>query len=267
VPESNGANLFVLSDFDGKLYVWRKLPDESGAHPDIVYTMPFPFPPVQSALWKNTLVLAGWTTVYVWTRLPLDGNLPDYTFAGGIGSVKFQDLRGVAYDGRYFYLADRGAGKIYIWDGLPSAASEPKAVLAVSQPERLSTDGTWLVVTPSEAQPILFYRVADLFGNPQPVSIGKGLFNLPMHGLATHGRLFVADKGNNRILMWDKIEDAVAGRDANSILGLPTDRAPATRRAGLFWPSALSFDGSYLWVGEFKFSTRLPRFSLGGPDR
>jgi hypothetical protein len=33
-------------------------------------------------------------------------------------------------------------GKIYIWDGLPLAGSEPKAVLAVSRPDRLSTDGT-----------------------------------------------------------------------------------------------------------------------------
>jgi uncharacterized protein (TIGR03437 family) len=265
VPSSNGANLFVSSDFDGKLYAWKQLPDESGAHPDIVYRLPFG--PGQNALWKDTLVLAGRTMVYVWTRLPLDGHLPDYTFSGGIGSVKFRELRGVAYDGRYFYLADREAGKIYIWDGLPSAGSEPKAVLAVSRPDRLSTDGTWLVVTPWEDHAILIYRVADLFGNPQPVSIGKGQFNLPMHGLVTHGGLFVADTVNNRLFIWSKIEDAVAGRGANAVLGLPTDRVPATRRDGLFRPSGLSFDGSYLWVGEFKFSTRLPRFSLGGPDR
>jgi len=29
----------------------------------------------------------------------------------------------------------------------------------------------------------------------------------------------------------------------------------------LFWPGAVSFDGNYLWVGEFKFSGRILRFS------
>ncbi|MDI6820136.1 MAG: hypothetical protein QMC89_04445 [Candidatus Hodarchaeaceae archaeon] len=29
----------------------------------------------------------------------------------------------------------------------------------------------------------------------------------------------------------------------------------------LFWPAALSFDGNYLWVGGFKLSERIPRFS------
>ena len=265
VPASNGVNLFVSSDFDHKLHVWKKVPDEDGAHPDIVYH--FPDQPTQSALWNDTLTLAGFNSVYVWTKLPLDGRLPDRIFEGSIGSIKFQNLSGVAYDGHYFYLADREAGKIYIWDGLPSAGSEPKAVLAVGPMGRLSTDGTWLVVTPWEARSILVYRVADLFGNPKPVSIGKEQLSLPAHSLAAQGRLFVSDTGNNRVLVWNKIEDAVAGRDADAILGLPTDRVPATRRNGLFMPSGLSFDGSYLWVGEFKFSNRVLRYSLGGPDR
>jgi hypothetical protein len=33
-------------------------------------------------------------------------------------------------------------------------------------------------------------------------------------------------------------------------------------REGLFWPGGLSFDGAYLWTGEYKFSGRLLRCSL-----
>jgi len=109
--------------------------------------------------------------------------------------------------------------------------------------------------------------VANLFGNPRPVPVGRDQFNLPGHGLATQGRLFVAETGNNRLFSWNRIEDAAAGKDADVILGLPTDRAPSNRRNGLFWPAALSFDGAYLWVGEYKFSYRILRYSLGGPDR
>ena len=35
---------------------------------------------------------------------------------------------------------------------------------------------------------------------------------------------------------------------------------PDTTRSGLFWPSTLSFDGRWLWVGEFKFSGRIVGF-------
>ncbi len=53
VPSSNGTSLFVSSDFDRKLYVWRRLPDQSGARPDLVYHLPQP--PWQNALWGSTL--------------------------------------------------------------------------------------------------------------------------------------------------------------------------------------------------------------------
>ena len=39
LPVSDGESLFVSSDFDEKLYVWKNLPDESGAWPDIVYDL------------------------------------------------------------------------------------------------------------------------------------------------------------------------------------------------------------------------------------
>jgi hypothetical protein len=39
-----------------------------------------------------------------------------------------------------------------------------------------------------------------------------------------------------------------------------SDRSARIGRDKLFWPGALAFDGGYLWVGEFKFSTRILRF-------
>jgi hypothetical protein len=55
--------------------------------------------------------------------------------------------------------------------------------------------------------------------------------------------------------------DALEGADA--ILGQPDFDSvrPGTGRNKLHTVSALSFDGSYLWVGEVKFSERLLRFS------
>ncbi|GAI48546.1 unnamed protein product, partial [marine sediment metagenome] len=60
VPATDGSSLFVSSDFDGKLYVWKSLPDESGAKPDYVFSLPEA--PWDNALYNNILALAGMQT-------------------------------------------------------------------------------------------------------------------------------------------------------------------------------------------------------------
>lgn len=102
VVASNGRSLFVASGFDSKLFVWREIPDESGAYPDIVYRLPKG--PSDSALWGDTFAMAGWDTVYIWTHLRLNGELPERVLTGRIGSVELRFLSGVAIDDRYFYL-------------------------------------------------------------------------------------------------------------------------------------------------------------------
>ena len=42
------------------------------------------------------------------------------------------------------------------------------------------------------------------------------------------------------------------------------EKVPELTRNQFFWPGAIAFDGTYLWVGEFKFSGRLLRFSPSG---
>ncbi|MBI3678922.1 MAG: hypothetical protein HY235_00705 [Acidobacteria bacterium] len=260
VPSSNGKSLFVSSDFDRRLYVWKRLPDESGVRPDLVYHLPEPA--WQNALWQDTLALAGARTVVVWRNLPLEGQRPDVILRERIGSVQLRELRGVAYDGRFFYLSDFGAGRVYVWEGIPTANSEPKFSLAADRPTRLHSDGTWLLVVRTEGQQIQAYRVDSLSADARPQSIGgPGRFNLPEHAIVSSGKLFVADTVFNRVHVWNRMEDAIAGRDADLLLGSP-DRRTQTRQNGLFWPGGLSFDGSYLWVGEFKFSGRLLRYSV-----
>ena len=266
VPASDGKSLFVASDFDRKLYVWKNLPDQSGAFPDIVYSLPAG--PWDIALWENTLALAGQETVYVWKKLPLEGNLPDTIIQGGIGDISFQDLKGVALDDRYFYLADYGSGKVYIWEGLPDKDLNPtpKFTQDVEGPWRLDSDGEYLLIDTIYEQSIKVYRIADLSTNTTPLSSvgGPGKLNLPQAATVSHGHLFIADSGFNRVLVWGSIEEALSGKwPPDVILGKTNldDRQPSIGRDKLFNPAGLSFDGSYLWVGEFKFSNRMLRFS------
>jgi len=263
-PMSDGTSLFVPSDFDGKLYVWKNLPDESGAWPDFVYNLPFA--PWDGTLFENILALAGKDRVLIWDTLPRNGELPTRQFEGGIGSATFINLTGVALDGRYFYLADRDANKVYIWEGIPDNAADPVFTLDVEWPTRLSTDGTYLAVAATEAsfdRRVLFFEINELSSSSQGITLTGIRVNLPQQVMAVGGHLFIADTGYNRVLVWRDISDAAAGDPPEVVLGAE-DFEETTAEIGidkLFMPGAVSFDGDYLWVGEFKFSGRILRFS------
>ena len=262
VLATDGASFFVSTDFDRRLLVWRNLPNQSGAKPDVVYSLPEG--PWDNALHKQSLVLAGQRTLYVWKKLPLRGELPDATFNGGIGSVRFRALTGVALDDRYLYLADRDAERVYVWEGLPGAEDEPKFTLEAQRPGRLASDGKYFAVAPFEGANVLLFRVADLGSDATPTRLGgPGRFNLPGKCVPADGHLFVGDTSNHRVHVWHHVEDALAGQPADALLGQRDEfgRQPAIGRNRLFMPGTVAFGNGYLWVGEFKFSGRVLRFS------
>ena len=260
VPVTDGKSLFVSSDFDGKLYVWKSLPNEDGAKPDYVYSnLDGPW---DNTLHKGVLVLAGKQTVYIWKAPPLNGEEPDVVHSRNLGSIEFYELKGVAMDDKYFYLADEKANKVYVWNGVPYEDTEPVFSIDVEGPTRLSSDGEHLVVTATTTGAggsIFIYDISKLpYSQP---TVLTGMFNLPQGALIYNKHLFVCDTGNNAVHIWNTVEDAKMGKPADIILGKKGFR-PEIGRDTLFWPAALTFDGSYLWVAEFKFSERLLRFSV-----
>lgn len=265
VVAADGQSLFVSSDFDRKLYVWKSLPNRSGAHPDFVYTLPEPA--WDNELYGGTLALAGGQAVYIWSQPPRNGELPDLTLSGNTGGVPAGSFTGVALDDRYFYLASAQSNAIYVWEGIPAQDSQPKFTLTVEGAGRLSSDGAYLATT-GVAGPggsVIIFRVDQLSAGGAPVALGgPGKFNLPGGVLVSRGHLFVADTVFNRVQIWTNIADALAGKDPDVILGANdlTDVSAEIGQDKLFWPATLAFDGSYLWVGEFKFSERLLRFSV-----
>jgi len=284
VPATDGRSLFVASDFDSKLYVYRHLPDQSNAYPDVVYDFRgVNFSPWDVCLYNETLALAGGKDVYIWTETPLDGQLPNIHFSGNIGNATFQNLRGVAIDSKHFYLADEAAGKIYVWNGIPSNDGvNPAISLSTDEPTRLSSDGEYLAVAATYSGPggsVRIYNISTLGTNSQPVNLGGlnhtqlATFNLPQQAVVAQGNLIVADTGFNRVLVWNNITSAISGADADIVLGCTGDTStcrndPEIGKDRLFWPAGIAFDGNYLWVGEFKFSDRLLRFGVGAtPSR
>ena len=269
VPVTDGNSLFVTSDFDRKMYVYKGLPNQSGAYPNIVYDFSNTnVAPWAASLYNGTLAIGGMFGVYIWHKAPLNGQLPDITLTS-VGSSQFKNVRGVAMDSKYFYVSDSGANKIYIWKGVPNNGTNPYIIISMTDPERLSSDGNYLVVTiGANAGPggsIKIFSVANLSNDSQPLFIMQGNLNLPEDAIVSHGHLFVADTGFNRVLAWNNITDAIAGKNYSVALGCSGSTTycilnPEIGRNTLFWPGTLAFDGQHLWVGEFKFSGRLLRF-------
>lgn len=263
-PVSDGRRLWVVSDYDRTLSIWRELPTRSGQPPDITQTLEFG--PWAAARVGPGLALAGsGGTVAIWRRPP-DGEPPDVVLRGSIGGVALGDLRGVASDDKFFYLASYDRNRVWVWRGVPSASDRPDVEIDVTQPGRISSDGRYLAV--SRGGPgggVLLFDVARLTtSSPSSVAIGQGIgMNLPQGATLADGALFVADTNSNRVLGWSDAADAWAGRRPDLVLGA-TDlqpRPPAIGRETLFWPGSVAFDGAHLWVAEFKFSNRILRFS------
>jgi hypothetical protein len=268
-PYTDGKHLVVVSDFDRMMHVYRAIPDESNAPPDVVYQLPEAT--WDGELYNGTLLLAG-RMLYVWKKLPLNGEKPD-AMIRRTKDLEFRDLRGVAYDGTYTYIADRDGNRILVYQGIPDESSSAVKTLEVQQPTRLSTDGVYLVVAQTEAGAggaVTVWTIADaLAGNPG-TRIGGGQatirMNLPQHALVANGTLFVGDTGFSRVQIWNRIEVAMQGGAPDIVLGAQAvSEIPAVEQNGqdtLMWPACLAFDGSHLWVGGFKFNHRLMRFDV-----
>lgn len=274
VPVSDGKHLFVSSDFDRKLYVYKNLPDESGAKPDLVYNLPEG--PWDNDLYNGKFVLAGKRGVYIWKESPIEPKLPDIILENKIGNIQFQEIKGVALDKKYFYLADAMAKKIYVWEGIPNENSNPKFILEADGITRLSSDGKYLVGTFTELPgggDVKIYEIDKLSNSIKPISLverlsGKMRFNLPQGAVVSRKMLIIGDTGFSRTEIWNNIEKAIEGNKPDIVWGYQGSEdmsiesiKPKIGKTDLFWPAVASYDGNYIWLGEFKFSERLLRFS------
>ena len=94
IIDSNGSMLFVSSDFDRSLSIWKQLPGSSGAQPDIVMRR------FDQATWDmvvegKEVYLAGGNSVFGWSDIESAMNSGNYSFtlnAISIGNVTFQGV-------------------------------------------------------------------------------------------------------------------------------------------------------------------------------
>ena len=255
IIDSNGSMLFVSSDFDRSLSIWKQLPGSSGATPDIVMRR-FDQPPWDLVVHGKEIYLAGGNSVFGWSDIEDTINTGNYSFdlnEKSIGNITFQGVRGIAYNGSYFAVADSGSDTIYIWEGVPEKSDNPTYSLPnLTNLGRIDMNDTHLAIGcyPGGSS----FKVLELSSLSAPSYQTVPGQDCPSEVSFNEKGLFIPS--DDKIIGWNSISDALAGSSPTMSFGGRTDKT----NMGTKMASGISWDGYHFWVGEYKFSNRLLGF-------
>lgn len=307
-PFSDGKRLIVGVDGFG-VWIYDKIPDESKAEADVVVGRLHGSTTVGGNAITDgkrlIMVHREGSSIFIWNEIPTKDNvLPDVVLGAnitfdewgrpGTGRVGMNQPMSAATDGKRLFVADHGNNRILVWNEMPAKNQTP-ADLVLGQPDfestepgntldrfehptQISTDGKRLVVAEGNGRVLVWKSLPTR--NRQPADFEIKVINhsaepdwtgIPQHarlalpaGAYVHdGRLFVADTGNNRVLGWSRFPESRLD-EPDIVLGQKdfAGNYPSNSKSGLFVPAYINFDGSFLWVGETKWSNRLLRYSV-----
>ncbi|HWZ31888.1 MAG TPA: hypothetical protein VNX18_11165 [Bryobacteraceae bacterium] len=194
----------------------------------------------------------------------------------------------VSSDGTHLLVTDLGFSRVLIWNSIPTATNQPADMevgqvdlnTSVPNDSFTGTPATSSTDTTNKETAVLCTTSSgnDAAGNPfYPTRCGATM-NFPRFALSDGTRLFVADSGNNRVLVWNSFPTQ-NGQSADAVLGQPDQYSDnVTSTTGLFTPNlsqsasdvtpvpgSLAWDGTNLYVTD-PSNYRVLVFTPGVPD-
>ncbi|CDX16958.1 hypothetical protein LCM4577_16450 [Mesorhizobium sp. LCM 4577] len=179
-----------------------------------------------------------------WRRIPRADNAPaDFVIGqpdffaegrnakGGPGPATLNMPTGIASDGHMLAVADAWNHRVLIWNSLPEISNQP-ADLVLGQPD-----------------------FNGGLANRGVRQAGPDTLNWCYGVTISDGRLFVADTGNRRVLVWNSLPER-NGQPADLVLGQPDmigrdDNAGTGASAvGMRWPHAIAMAGGRIFVAD-----------------
>lgn len=299
---SNGQVLVVADTENNRVLIWRTIPSSNNAPADVVLGAP-DFTTIRAGVldnksfrgpqgvWVqgNRLFVADTLNhrVMVWNNIPTANDTPaDYVLGQKdfvttsereiqqtpvpAAANRLKNPVSVTSDGTRLFIADLGYNRVLIWNSIPTQTETPANVV-LGQPDMtsdLSNNRTALCDS----------NGTDADGKATyPVRCGRTM-DFPRFALSDGTRLFVADGGNDRVLVWNSIPttnaqmpDLVIGQpDFEKNIVSDTEDfftpnllrgAPNTTRT----PTALAWDGENLYVAT-PFDRRIMVFTAARPD-
>jgi uncharacterized protein (TIGR03437 family) len=224
-----GGKLFVADTQNNRVLIWNSIPTKNNQAADIVLGQP------------------SFTTVVQidQTKIP-----------PGASTTSLLSPTGVSTDGTHLFVADLGYSRVLIWNSIPTRNTQP-ADVEIGQKDMVTS-------ILDDSPELCASNGVDSSGNPLYPSICAKTMSLPRSVISDgNGRLFVADTGNDRVLVYNTIPTTNAA-PADVILGEPdefsdvitsTDNvfAPNLTQSGsniLASPTSLAWDGSNLYVAD-----------------
>jgi hypothetical protein len=207
---------------------------------------------------------------------------------------------GAAIDSAHLYICDSSNNRVLYWNlsnpnwpnrrpadgviGQPEMNTRTLASDTLAGPTAVYSDGRRVFVADSNHHRVLVWKKSDpefgkvtsalILGQPNATSVGAGKganqMSVP-YALYSDGiRLFVADKNNNRILVWNDVENLsdpinpLQGKPADFVLGQtgfglsdpctnPNDNPTTASKPCVSSPFAITGDGDRLFVGHYSY--------------
>ena len=243
---SDGTILAVADTSNNRILIWKSIPTTFGQPADIVlgqkdFTSVAPVTVTASSLrapqgvWiQNGKLFVADTEnnrVLIWNSIPTQNNQPadvvlgqpNFTTAPQVNQVNLSlptsasillSPTSVTSDGTRLYVADLGYNRVLIWSSIPTSNQKP-ADLEIGQrdmTQSISNDSMNLCAS----------NGTDSNGNATyPARCGKTL-SFPRYALSDGKRLFIADGGNDRVLVYNSIPTQNAAA-ADVVLGEPNE--------------------------------------------
>jgi len=254
---SDGTHVFVADVINNRVLIWNSFPTKNEQPADLVLGQP-----------------------------DLVSKAPNNCGASsGIGGAKcLATPRSVAVSGGRLFVTDAANNRVLIWSTIPTTNQQaadvvlgqpdmtlrgPGAIGAASlkDPQQVATDGKTVAVVDSGNHRVLLWNDAKTSGAPADLVVGQPDFTSGSanHGATTPdatslatpigaslggGKLFVADQGNFRVLVWNTVPtksfaaaDVVIGRPDKTATSIRPIDATATGGA-----SHAFFDGKRFFV-------------------
>lgn len=263
-----GGKLYVADTGDNRVLIYNQIPTRGNNHvaANVVIGAPNFTTPVQIDITQQNQVAT---------------------------AANMQTPVSVTTDGTRMYVADFGQNRVLIWNQIPTANGAP-ADVALGQLDlnhNVSDDSFTLNSN----------NVEDCDGNPEDVtpvmcqsnaafaaSVGQtgttavdgngntiyparcaATMSLPRFALSNGTQLFVADAGNDRVLVYNTIPGQ-SGTPADEILGEPDEFSDVTGTnpsgaSVLQTPFALAYDGLNLYVSD-SYNRRVVVYTPGNPS-
>jgi len=287
---SDGLRVAVADTANNRVLIWNSIPTVPGQNADIVLgqvdftsivsTNPLPVTAStmrapQGVWFQNGKFFVADTQnnrVLIWNSIPTKNNqaadvvlgVPNFTTVPNFDQTKgsvtttastLLTPTSVTSDGIHLFVTDLGFSRVLIWNSIPTSNGQA-ADVEIGQKDMLTG-------IPDDSSELCASNGTDSNGNPTYPNACGYTMNFPRFALSDGTRLFVADGGNDRVLVYNTIPTQNAAK-ADVILGEPDEFSDVvTSNSDIFTPNltqsgaavtptptSLAWDGDNLYVSD-----------------